>query len=274
MKFDYDKAWRETMSLLKANAGLLAVIAGVFFFLPYVALMVGLPGINAIVQPDPAASPDAMMGAMMDFYRTWWWLLLIVAILQGIGMLAMLALLRRRANPTVGEALTTGAKAVIPYICAQLLASFAIAALVLLLVGGVSLTGSTALMVLAGIAAFVLVLYAFTKLSMVAPVIAIDETLNPIAALRQSWALTKGNSVRLFFFYALILVAFAIAGAVLSAVLNLGFALSGEQVALFGAAVVSATLNAALVLLFVGVLAAVHSQLVRLRAHAADSPDV
>lgn len=265
MKFDYDQAWRDTTTLLSGNIGLLAVIAGIFFFLPYAALMVALPGMGAMTQPDPAAGPEAMMGAMMDFYRDYWWALLAIGIVQGIGMLAMLALLRRRANPTVGEALATGVKSVLPYLGAQILQTLAVTAIVLVLVGGASLTGSMALAVLFGIVALVLALYVFTKLSLVAPVIAIEGVLNPITALRKSWTLTKGNSVRLFFFYLLILIACMVAGGLLSLILNLGFALGGEEVQLFGAAVVSALINSALVVLFVALLAAIHTQLARLR---------
>ena len=38
MKFDLDTAWKDTMGLLTRNLGLLAVVAGVFFFLPYAGL--------------------------------------------------------------------------------------------------------------------------------------------------------------------------------------------------------------------------------------------
>lgn len=265
MKFDYDQAWRDTTALLSANFGLLAVIAGMFFFLPYAALMIALPGMAAVAQPDAAASLDVMMAAMTDFYRDYWWLMLALGIIQGIGMLAMLALLRRRASPTVGEALATGAKTDLPYIGAQILQTLAIVIIASVLVGGASLTGSTALAFLLGLVALVLVLYLFTKLSLVAPVMAIEGVLNPIAALRRSWSLTKGSSVRLFFFYLLIFIAFTIVSAILSGVLSLAFALGGEEVALFGTAIVSALINSGFVLLIVGLLAAVHTQLARMR---------
>ena len=140
MKFDLDTAWKDTTGLLSRNRGLLAVIAGVFFFLPYAALAIALPEMGDLEAAQASGNLDAMMGAINDLYASYWWVYLILAIVQGIGLLAMLALVRRRANPTVGEALSTGVKSVPTYIAAQLLqtALFAIVAGLLIGVGAVT----------------------------------------------------------------------------------------------------------------------------------------
>lgn len=269
MKFDLDTAWKDTTGLLSRNRGLLAVIAGVFFFLPYAALAIALPGMGDLEAAQASGNLDAMMGAINDLYASYWWVYLILAIVQGIGLLAMLALVRRRANPTVGQALSTGVKSVPTYIAAQLLQTALFAIVAGLLIGVGAVTGLPALAVLGGVIAFVVVCYIVTKLSLAAPVIAIDGELNPIRALQRSWALTRGNSIRLFFFYLLLLAAFVVLSIVISLVLGLAFAIAGEQAALLGEAVISGLLNAIMIVVIVCVLAAVHTQLGRL----SDNPD-
>ena len=269
MKFDLDTAWKDTTGLLSRNRGLLAVIAGVFFFLPYAALTIALPGMGDLEAAQASGNLDAMMGAINDLYASYWWVYLILAIVQGTGLLAMLALVRRRANPTVGEALSTGVKSVPTYIAAQLLQTALFAIVAALLIGLGAVTGLPALAVLGGVIAFVLVCYIVTKLSLAAPVIAIEGELNPIKALQRSWALTRGNSIRLFFFYLLLLAAFVVLSIVISLVLGLAFAIAGDQAALLGEAVISGLLNAIMIVVIVCVMAAVHTQLGRL----SDNPD-
>ena len=91
--------------------------------------------------------------------------------------------------------------------------------------------------------------------------IAIERETNPLTALGRSWRLTKGNSVRLFFFMVLLLIAIVVIGGVVSMVVGLVFALFGATAALIGQAIVSGLLNAIWVVLFLAVLAAIHHQL-------------
>ena len=271
MKFDLDTAWKDTMGLLSRNFGLLAVLAGVFFFLPYAGFMIAVPEMGAMQSAQAGGDFEVVMAAVTELYLDYWWVFLLLALIQGVGLLGMLALVRRRANPTVGEALATGARSVPSYIAAQLLqtALIVIVATLLLTVG--ALTGLNALAVLGGIIAFVITCYIVTKLSLAAPVIAIEGQLNPVKALQRSWSLTRGNSMRLFLFYLLLTVAFIVVSAVVSLVLGLVFALAGEQGALLGEAIVSGLLNAVMIVLMVCVMAAVHTQFSRLAT--APQPD-
>ncbi|MEX0342933.1 MAG: glycerophosphoryl diester phosphodiesterase membrane domain-containing protein [Erythrobacter sp.] len=269
MKFDLDTAWKDTTGLMSRNLGLLAVIAGVFFFLPNAGVAVALPEMGTLEAAQASGSLEAMMAAVNDLYANYWWLFLIIAIVQGTGLLAMLALVRRRANPTVGEALSTGVRSVPSYVAAQLLQTAMLAIAATLLVGLGAVTGLQALAALGGVLGFVVACYILTKLSLSAPAIAIEGELNPLKALQRSWSLTRGNSIRLFFFYLLLLVAFVVLSAVISLVLGLVFALAGEQAALLGEAVISGIVNAAMIIVVVCVLAAVHTQLSRLGAENA-----
>jgi len=109
--------------------------------------------------------------------------------------------------------------------------------------------------------AFVALLYLFTKFMLVPPVFAIERVANPITALGRSWRLTKGNSVRLFFFVVLLAIALVVVGGVISMILGLIFALAGKEIALVGNAIVSGLVNGTFYVIFLAVLAAMHRQL-------------
>lgn len=263
MKFDLDTAWKDALNLLRRNLGLLAVIAGVFFFLPYAVIGIALPGMETLQQAQASGDPEAMLAAVGQIYQDNWYIFLALAIVQGTGLLAMLALVRRRAKPTVGEALGTGARSVVSYILTQAIQALGIMAVATLIVTLGAMTGLGAIAYLALILALALAVYIFVRLSLAAPVIAIEGELNPLKALRQSWALTAGSGTRLLIFYALLLVAFIVVSSVLTLVLGLVFALAGEQAALFGEALVSGFVNATMIAMLACILAAVHTQMLR-----------
>ncbi|MBX7459618.1 glycerophosphoryl diester phosphodiesterase membrane domain-containing protein [Qipengyuania huizhouensis] len=270
MKFDLDTAWKDTTRLLRDNFSLLAVVAGVFYFIPYAAALLWIPGLAELTmgQFDPSSpETEAMANEMFAGY---WWALVLLGIVQGIGLLAMLALLKRRASPTVGQAISAGGKSVLSYIAAQLLQAVILAIVIFLLIGLPVASGLTPLAIIGGIAGLVVVAYVLTKLSIAAPIIAIDGQLNPVSALTRSWHLTKGNSVRLFFFYFLLLVAYIVISTIVSMVFALLFAMGGAEVQSFGQAISASLMNALLALFFAGVLAAIHTQLTRLHSTSAD----
>jgi len=262
MKFDMTAAWSEAVRLLAANRQVIAVVAGVFFFLPYVAFMLLFTNQMSALEASQAANPDpeAMGQAMMGFYGDIWWIVLIAAVIQGIGMLGLLTLLSDRARPTVGEALKTGAKLLLPYFGAQLLISVLLGLLILLPIAIGTAVSATA-GVLVGIVAVVVFLYLFTKFLLTPAVIAIERQANPLTALGRSWRLTKGNSVRIFLFVFLLFVAVAVVGGVFSMVVGLVLALGGAEAAVIGQAVISGLVNAVFYVLFLGVLAAIYRQL-------------
>ena len=265
MKFDLDTAWNEALALLRANFRLLLIVAGVFSFLPYFAATLLVPGLAEItggqLDPNDAATEARIQAFFMDY----WWVMLLLSIVQGIGFLAMVTLLQRRANPTVGEALQFSLRAVLPYFAASLLFGLILGVAILVPVTiGIALQFTGAI-VLGGILAAVLFFYLFTKFSLISPVIAIGRQLNPIKAIAQSWRLTRGNSLRLFFFYALLIIAYLVISAVIGLVFSLVFALGGAESQTFGQALSSSLMNAVFSLIFAAILAAVYAQLGRVR---------
>lgn len=263
MKFDMGRAWSEAARLVGENRQVVLIVAGVFFFLPYVALMMVMGDQMAAIEAGAQSGngdPEAAMEALLSFYGSIWWLVALIAIVQYIGMLGLLALLRDRSRPTVGEALKIGATCFPSYFVAQILVTLAMGSLILVPFA-LGAAGSATAAVLAGIVLIVAAVYIFTKFSLAAPVIVIERVLNPLTALGRSWRLTKGNSVRLFLFYFLLIVAILVVGMVVSMVVGLMFALAGPEAALIGNALVAGLLNAAWATLFLAALAAAHRQL-------------
>ncbi|HEY8604859.1 glycerophosphoryl diester phosphodiesterase membrane domain-containing protein [Tsuneonella suprasediminis] len=262
MKFDMSKAWEDATRLISANRDVMLVVAGVFFFLPYFAfaLLMGNRMVEVEASMASNGDPEAAMQAMTALYGSIWWVIILVTIVQGIGMLGLLALLTDRRRPTVGEALAIGAKLFVPYLVAQLLVGFAMGLLMIVPIA-IGAAGSVAAAVIVGLALVVLAIYVFVKFVMVAPVIAIERVSNPIAALRRSWRLTKGNSLRIFLFLMLLMLAIAVVGSVIGLVVGLILAIGGPEVATIGQAIVSGLMNSVWVTLLLAVLAAIHRQL-------------
>ena len=260
--FDMTSAWDEATALLRANRQVVLVVAGVFFFLPYLALTLLLPDLGAAMGGQaPAADPDAMAEAMLASVAKNWWALLLIAVLQAIGSLALLAMLGKSGRPTLGSALGEGFAGLIPYFAANVLVVLALLLVLTLLFSIFSLAGSPALMAIPVGLSLPLLIYVAVKVSLVSPAIAIENSRNPVAAIRRSWMLTKGNSFRIFAFYALLVISFIVISLMVTLVAGLVGALFGEIVNLWLTAIVGSLVNAAMVLVFLAVVAAVHRQL-------------
>ena len=259
MKLEMNRAWNEAMALIGANKDVVLVVAGVFFFLPYFGFMLMVPNVGMSMS-DPAASEQAAE-QMMAFYSRFWWLMLVLSLVQGIGMLGILALLTDHRRPTVAEALMIGARKVLPYIAAYLLLGMGIGLVAVVLFGAAVASGSIAAGVFIGFVAVAVMAYAFTKFSLVPAVLVKEDVGNPVKALVRSWRLTKGNSLRLFGFYFLLIIALAVVMMVVSLVITFSLGVLGQEAMTFGGALVSSLMNAVWATAFLAVLSAVHDQL-------------
>jgi len=261
MKLDMNRAWTEALSLIQANIGVVATVAGVFFFLPYLAFALLMPEMaNFAVEPN-SDDPTAAFDQVMALYADIWWIMLLLIVAQTVGTLALLALLRADNRPTVGQAITVGAIGFLTSIAATIILYIGVGVIGGVLMGVAIASKITALAVILGLLLFVAFIYLMVKFSLLAPVIAIDKVYNPLTALLRSWRLTKGNSVRLFFFYLLLFIALVVVSGVIGMIVMLVFGLMGEEVMLIGSGLINSAVNAVVIVLMLGVLAAVHRQL-------------
>jgi len=265
-KLDMGKAWTQATGLIGSNRDTIGAIAGLFFFLPSLALALFAP---ELVNPQPAApagaDPQVAMQAALDqmskAYTDNWALFLALTIVQFVGSMSLLALLTDRGRPTVGEAMGIGIRSIPTYLAAQILSALAVGLAVGIPLGIVAAAGSPVAVVLVGFALVLVGAYLFVKFSLIAPVIAIDGVRNPITALQQSWRLTKGNSFRIVAFVLLLFFTIGIIAALVSGIFGLIFSALGSQIADIGNGLVSAAVNTLIGVIFLVVIAAVHRQL-------------
>jgi hypothetical protein len=223
--------------------------------------MVSPPPPVATPGDDPQATMQAVIDQTTALYAANWPAFLGMTIAGFIGSMSILALLSDRGNPTVGEALGKGIASIPSYILAQLLSALAAGFAIGLPLGLVSAVAPPGVAALAGLMLAVLGLYLFVKFALIAPVIAIEEVRNPLAALGRSWRLTKGNSLRIFIFVALLFVTIAIITGLVSSVLALILSAFGGSVESIGRGLVNALVNSVVAVIFLVVIAAIHRQL-------------
>jgi hypothetical protein len=268
-KLDMGKAWTQATALMGGNRDTISAIAGLFFFLPTFAVSVFVPELanpetaGGLRTPAGAGSEAAMRAAIeqvMQIYAANLPLLIGLSVLQLIGVLGLLALLTDRANPTVGEALRTGAASTPSYIATQLITSFAIGLVIGLPLVLIATAAPGAILLFVLIAVPVMI-YALIKLSQIAPVIAIEGVRNPLTAIARSWRLTKGNSLRIFLFLFLLLVIIMIIALLVTGILGLILAAFGDPVTTIGIDVVNALVNSVVTAILLVVNVAIHRQL-------------
>jgi hypothetical protein len=255
IRLDSSAAWALATRLVSANRDVLAAIAGVFFLLPTLAF--------AILVPEPqipaGLPPREMMTLLGDAYGRAMPFLLLVSVLQITGTLTVLVVMTAHDRPTVAQAIRRGFVMTGPYLLAQLLIGLTLGGAFVLFVSLMSLTGIQALAAAAVLMIFAVMVYCGLRVMLIAPVIATENLRNPVAAIRRSWALTRGNTARIGVFLTLAgLVFFVIYGLIMMLVgVVLVLTTGGELQRALGAAVSSAITSGAMVYL-TAMLAAMH----------------
>ena len=257
MKFSMSEAWRDATAMMTANREVLLVVAGIFFFIPGVAMGLAMGDVQHIMLADPENAQEMVL----SFYADWGWLLALGGVASVLGYLSLLALLRDHNRPTVGEAIKIGLIGLLPAIGAYivLVLGLGVVAALLAMIAGV--TGNAAIGLIVALVIVGVVAYVLVKVSLSGPVIAIDKVYNPFKILARSWQLTRGNSFRLFLFYLLLTVTYVVIAAVTSGIVAVLLVVVGQSVATTINAIISAAISAIAYLVFVAVLAAVHRQL-------------
>lgn len=263
MQFSMNETWQRGIALVSNNFQLLALIAGVFLFLPAVVIYLAVPDLASFM--DPGADP-AEMAARMEKIQgplIGWGLLAMV--LQFIGYLAMVGLIGS-TRPTVGEAIGRGAKALLTLIgCLILFVIIYLVVGVLLMVPIVLVVGesdSSGLGIVGFLLVFALIGFIMTRLSITMPVIMLENQLNPAAALWRSWKLTGPHKWAIFGFWVLLVVAYLVIAILLFGVFGLiGAMAASSGVGLFVMGIVNGTIGALVSMLVSGLIVAMYQQL-------------
>lgn len=215
-KLDMMATWRRTTALLKNNWALFSAIAGPLVFMPIVAAFLRLASsdVNWTSQ-NPVLVQQQLERALAG---DWWvYALLYVALI--LGQLTMYVLVVHQKRPTVGQAITLAAVMVPSFILAWLAIQMATELpKQLLLAAAPSLAWTSVLFTIIG---FILTI----RLYVLTPVYALGESLNPIANVRKSWAITSGNGLPIFGLVLLVGLGAFISGLIVWIVLSMLFSL-------------------------------------------------
>jgi len=252
---DTSAAWTSATRMVAANRDLLMAIAGVFFVLPGLA--------RAVFAPSPAMTSGMteaqVVAVMQDYYASSWHVLVILSLPAMAGLLTMLVAMLDTTRPTVAQAIRRSVSALPPYFAAQFLIALAMLPLSMALAGALAIVLPDQLAVSAALG---ILLYPIMRTMLVGPVVAGRSERNPIAAIRESVRLTRGNAGRILLFIGLagfvFLVIYGLAMMLTGVVLVLIF--RGEPQRLLGEGL-SEVLIAVGYTYFVAMLAAVYNQL-------------
>jgi len=261
MKFDMGQAWSEATAMMSANREVLLIVAGIFFFLPSLLTSLIGPDMNAMFNVTTPEQIEQMGDQITALYLDYWWLFTLATIAQMIGYISLLALLRDDARPTVGAAITTGITGLIPAVVTYILYVLGLSLVFGALIGLAAAAGITWLAGIIVVLAIPVVFYVSIKVSLAAPIIAIDKLYNPFAVLARSWRLTKGNSFRLLAFFILLLIVYMVISAVVGVVMMGLIAVAGDGAGRIIQGVIGGGLGAVATIVMVAVLASIHRQL-------------
>lgn len=259
MKLDISAAWNEAVAMIGANREVLAILAGIFFFLPGLAVDLFLPP-----RPTPVegANLEQTLAVLRDFWLAAAPYVLLSMLLQLLGQLAITRLIGLRAGGTVGEALREGAAGLPIVLLAQLILGLGWGLAGGMLVGVAAAAHLPAVAALLGAALVGVAIWAGARLALIVPLVGIERMRNPLAVLQRSWALTRGSAGPILLFLVLMVVVMIVASLGIGAVGGLlATVLLGAKSAEVVSGVLSALLSAVFTLYLTAAFTAFYRQL-------------
>ena len=190
------KAWDETKQVVARDGRLLTTVALALFVLPGVV--------------TDLAAPPAAAGELPKFDLG----TILMAVMLVIALAGQLAVIRLASGSglTVGQAIAHGAQRVPAYLAASLiwLLPFVIVAVLLVRSIGVPADNPSPAAAL-GLLLVIGVMIFFAVRFLMSSAVASNELAGPVAILRRSWDLTRGQWWRMFGFFMVFLIAALIA---------------------------------------------------------------
>ncbi len=180
MKFSYTEVWNDTVAMLRANAAVLAALAGVFYLLPDLAFLHFFPPPEA----SSGADPREVIRIALEYYGVSWPWLLLEFLIRLIGAISMLLVLLG-PRTSVGGAIASSVIILPFYFVASLVST---------------------LMVFVGLLLIVPGLYLIGRVALAGPVVVVEGKRDPVAAIARSFALTKGNGWAVALLFALVVL--------------------------------------------------------------------
>jgi len=185
MKLNVAAACHEALEIWKRDRDVIAAVAGVFFFLPNLALALFMR-VDSVAARAGAQDDQALLAAMQSYLVDNAPLLAFQMIAELVGVAVLLALLLDPARPTVGEALRIVAGRLPVLVGATMLLNVAI-------------VGGMALFIVPG-------LYVIGRAALVLPVLVGEPDRRFGDAIGRALDLTRGKVAQLLSLWALIFI--------------------------------------------------------------------
>jgi hypothetical protein len=206
MRIDIATPFAAALALWRRDRALLLPLAGLFLFVPQLAILLLVPA-----SPEPVSggetSPEAIR-AWTEAFAAWasahggWYIAGQLSAL--FGALAVSMLYVARGRPAMGPALGLTFGLLPRYVLATILVTLPTGGLLLF-----ALAAPLLLYLLVGP-----IFYLFARMMLIAPVLVAERPVGAIAAIGRSWRLTRGSGSVLTCIYAVIAVAGMVAGSV------------------------------------------------------------
>lgn len=248
-KLSAGKAWEDTAAFLRGNGKLVFPVALAFIALPQI---VASPWLAPLSTPQP--TPEQAAAALPP--------LLLVILFGLFGSLAIYALVLR-PGMSVAESLRHAIRRLLPALAVAFILGLLGVALLIpatLAGGGAAASGQAVPPAVALLSLLLLPVAIFLVLRFTLAQVAVADHAGPLDALKRSWALTRGNALRLFGIFVLVVVTgivllLAVQFVLGTVLLLVGTALGGQALGLLLATILS-SIAAALVTAVVLVLVA------------------
>ncbi|NNC72588.1 MAG: hypothetical protein HKN78_06885 [Sphingomonadaceae bacterium] len=227
-RFSPSEGWNQVVRWINTHLQALIALAGVFFLLP--SLVLSFFGPEFIMPAfDGNTAPEVVIAQLQAAFEPLIPWAIMVSLMQMVGQLAIMAVAATRSGATVGEAIGIGFSRFGYLILAQIVLGIGIALvfLVLSIVVGLAMAALPILGVFLALALMVFLFYLMIRFSLVSPILVTEEHRWPIALLRRSWELTRGNALTIFLFFLIVALVFMVISIVVSIVFGLVLSLAG-----------------------------------------------
>lgn len=211
MQFSGSRALSEALEILKGRFGPLVAVTLIFYVALFGVVLALGGGMAATMMAAGGADPaQAFAGMGLSIVL----LYLVIYAIQFAQAIATMRLCSDRHPPSIGEAMSAGLRGVPTMFGVVLLLMLAgiVVGLVLSLVaaGLMAAANSAALSLVLALLLFGAMLYLLARLSLIVPVIAIDEVMNPVTVIANSWRMTASSAFKIVLVYGLALIVMAV----------------------------------------------------------------
>lgn len=204
MLFSGSRAISDAFEALKQRFGPMLGLWAVFFVIQMVLMfglfaLIGAAGMAGMAggMDGPNLSGTMILGVFVIY--------LVYFYVYAASAAALAATASPLKKAPFADALGIGFRSGLPMLGVYVL--LFIAYVILAIVFGIAVAaigavaGESVAAILAIIVAVVGLTYALTKISLIAPVVAVDNVRNPITAITRSWSMTKGATLKMFLVY-------------------------------------------------------------------------